>query len=716
MNFFRLVGVVVFGLMAATVLAAPPATRKEPVTDTYHGEKIVDPYRWLEDWNEPEVRAWSESQNAHARAYLDKLPGVDLIRARVKELLGAKVTTHFNLKAAGGRLFAMKRQPPKEQPFLVVMPGPDQPDKAKVVVDPTKIDAKGTTAIDWFVPSPDGLLVAVSLSKAGSEAGDLHIFESATGKQVYETISRVQNGTAGGDLAWTPDGRGFYYTRYPHGNERPAADLDFYQQLWFHRLGTPESKDHYEMGKELPRIAEIKVQTHEATGRVLVTVQNGDGGEFAHWLRTPDGAYHKISGFKDRIIQGTFAPDGSVLMVSRKGAPHGQIIKLGDDFNAARAQVLVSEGQDTIVTSFYAKPTMVATKSRLFVTYQLGGPSAIRVFDLNGRPQRAPAQPPIATVGDLTPLGGDDLTFGVETFVQPFTQYLFQGATGDVVKLPLTTDPPVTFSDVEVKRELATSADGTKVPVNVMIPRTAKLDGTDPCLVTGYGGYGINIEPHMKLSNRVLFDQGFVVVVVNLRGGAEFGDEWHENGRLTKKQNVFDDFVAALRYLISHNYTSRDKLAIEGGSNGGLLMGAVLTQHPELMKVVVSHVGIYDMLRVELSPNGAFNVPEFGTVKNEWQYRALRAYSPYHNVRDGVKYPAVLFLTGANDPRVDPMQSRKMTARLQAATSSDAPILLRTNASGGHGLDTALSERIEEQTDVFAFIFAQLGVKVRPAP
>jgi prolyl oligopeptidase len=229
--------------------------------------------------------------------------------------------------------------------------------------------------------------------------------------------------------------------------------------------------------------------------------------------------------------------------------------------------------------------------------------------------------------------------------------------------------------------------------------------------VTGYGGYGLDIEPTFRPEYRVLFDAGFVIAVTNLRGGGEYGEAWHAAGSLTKKQNVFDDFAAAIRYLIDKKYTNSERLAILGGSNGGLLMGATLTQHPELMKCVVSYVGIYDMLRVELSPNGAFNVPEFGTVKDEAQFRALLAYSPYHNVKDGTKYPAVLFLTGANDPRVDPMQSRKMTARLQAASVSKAPILLRTSETAGHGLDTSLSERIEEESDVYAFLFSQLGVK-----
>jgi prolyl oligopeptidase len=290
--------------------------------------------------------------------------------------------------------------------------------------------------------------------------------------------------------------------------------------------------------------------------------------------------------------------------------------------------------------------------------------------------------------------------------------YLFRAKSGETQKLPLTSAPVVDFSDVKVVREFATSKDGTKVPVNILIPKGAKLDGTNPCLVTGYGGYGSNREPGFVPERRVLFDHGFVVAVVNLRGGGEYGEEWHRAGMLTRKQNVFDDFAAALKFLIDKKYTSPEKLAIEGGSNGGLLMGATLTQHPELMKCVISHVGIYDMLRVELSPNGAFNIPEFGTVKNRAQFEALYAYSPYHHVKDGTKYPAVLFLTGANDPRVDPMQSRKMTARIQAANPSGT-VLLRTSASSGHGLGTALSERIEEKTDVYAFLFNQLGVTVK---
>jgi prolyl oligopeptidase len=443
-------------------------------------------------------------------------------------------------------------------------------------------------------------------------------------------------------------------------------------------------------------------------------VQDGDGGEFAHFVRSEDGKWKQFAGFKDQAIQAAFGWKDALFVVSRKGAPKGKILRLdAGNSDLAKATVVIPEGTDAIVTDFWTAPdeaTVLPTATRLYVTYQRGGPSAIRCFDHGGREEPAPKQPEVGAVGGLTRTGLDGVVFAAGSFTEPTALYRFSPATKETVKLPLSSPPVVDLSDVTVVREFATSKDGTKVPVNIMIPKGAKLDGSNPCLVTGYGGYGISIEPHFVATRRVLFDHGFVVAVVNLRGGGEYGEEWHRAGSLTKKQNVFDDFAAALKHMIDRKYTSPEKLAIEGGSNGGLLMGATLTQHPDLVKCVVAHVGIYDMLRVELSTNGAFNVPEFGTVKDEAQFKALRAYSPYHNVKDGTKYPAVLFLTGANDPRVDPMQSRKMTARLQAAYP-EGTVLLRTSASSGHGLGTALSEKIEETTDVYAFLFAQLGVK-----
>ncbi|HJZ55668.1 MAG TPA: prolyl oligopeptidase family serine peptidase [Gemmataceae bacterium] len=703
-------------LAACTVTAAPPPAPKKPVTDTYHGVAVTDDYRWLEDWNSKDVQDWSNAQNAHARSILDKLPGVPVLRERLTKIIGAKTTSHGGLAVRGPRVFALRRQPPKQQPFLVVMPAADKPDQARVLLDPNELDKAGTTSIDWSVPSPDGKLVAVSLSKSGSESGDVHVYDAETGKEVEAVVPRVNGGTAGGDLVWAPDGKGFFYTRYPRGAERPPADLDFFQQVYFHALGSATESDRYEIGKDFPRIAECRLEADHATGRVLLSVQNGDGGEFAHSVRSPDGKWRQFAGFKDQAVQAALGPKDDLYVVSRKDAPRGKVLRLSAaEPDLAKATVVIPQGPDTIVTNFYASPgqtTLLPTTTRLYVTYQLGGPTAIRCFTLDGKPLPAPRQPEIASVGGLAPAGGDDVLFSAGSYAERSETYHYQAETNETVRLPLSSPPVVEFKDITVVREFATSKDGTKVPVNILIPKGAKLDGSNPCLVTGYGGYGISLTPGVSPAWRVLFDHGFVVAVANLRGGAEFGEEWHAAGALTNKQNVFDDFAAVLKHLIDRKYTSPAKLAIEGGSNGGLLMGATMTQHPELMGCVVSHVGIYDMLRVELSPNGAFNIPEFGTVKDEKQFRAMHAYSPYHRVKDGVKYPPVLFLTGANDPRVDPMQSRKMTARLQAAGGPDAVVLLRTSASSGHGLGTALAERIEQRVDVYAFLFAQLGMPV----
>ncbi|HEV3024659.1 MAG TPA: prolyl oligopeptidase family serine peptidase, partial [Pirellulales bacterium] len=340
----------------------------------------------------------------------------------------------------------------------------------------------------------------------------------------------------------------------------------------------------------------------------------------------------------------------------------------------------------------------------------LGGPSELRVFDLDGHPLPPPQQLPVSSVSEVVKLEGNDVLFGNTSYLVPPGFYHLHAAENRVDKTALATVSPVNFGDIEVTREFATSKDGTKVPVNILFPKGTKLDGLNPTIAYGYGGFGISMTPAFSAVRHVLFEHGFVFAIANIRGGAEFGEAWHLAGNLTHKQNVFDDFAAAIEHLISRRYTSPAHLATEGGSNGGLLMGATLTQHPDLMRCVVSHVGIYDMLRTEFSPNGAFNITEYGTVNNLAQFQTLHAYSPYHHVKDGTKYPAALFLTGANDPRVDAMQSRKFVARLQAANGSSEPILLRTSSDTGHGLDSPLSARIAETVDVYAFIFDCLRV------
>ncbi|HVU24423.1 MAG TPA: prolyl oligopeptidase family serine peptidase [Opitutus sp.] len=716
-------------LFATAAFAArfqPPPTPAHPVTDTYHGVTVTDPYRWLENWDDPAVKAWSAAQNTAARAVLDSLPHVDAIRERVTAILSAQTTSYSSLKAAGGKLFALKRQPPKQQPFIVVMDSPRHPELERVLVDPNAMSAKGSVEIDWFEPSPDGRLVAVSLSEGGSEAGDLHIFNVATGERVFETIPGVQNGTGGGSVAWLPDSKSFFYTRYPRGDERPPEDHGFYMQLWRHTLGNLTDGDHYEIGRDFPKIAEVTVET-SSDGVALVCMQKGDGGEFQHYVRTLDGKWTQLTHYDDRVVQAALGRSAGgrrtgVYLVSLKDAPRGQLLRItldshtGAGASLAEATTVLPEMDDTLISGFGEYGGNLAiTDHYIYATYQLGGPSELRTFNLDGSPARNPAQFPVGAVGGLAPADdhGDALLFRDTSYVEPSTWFHFDPAGGPAAKTPLSASAPVDFADCEVVREFATSQDGTKIPVNIIRRKGLALDGSHPCLVTGYGGYGVNINPAFRTALRVLVDQGFVWAQANLRGGGEFGDAWHRAGNLTHKQNVFDDFYAACRHLIDAGYTNPKKLAIEGGSNGGLLMGATLTQHPDTFACVISHVGIYDMLRVELSTNGAFNIPEFGTVKDEAQFRALYAYSPYHHVREGVHYPPVLLLTGANDPRVDPMQSRKMTARLQAAGDE---CLLRTSANSGHGMGSSLSERIEQAVDVDAFLFAQLGLEYRPPP
>jgi prolyl oligopeptidase len=704
--------------------AGPPASKKSPVTDTYHGVEVVDPYRWLEQWPSEEVKAWTGEQNAYAREFLDSRPKLDAIRADVTEILSAKTVGYWDLQVRGDRYFCMKSQPPKQQAFLITFESLDDLSGERVLLDPAVIDPDGGTTIDWFVPSPDGSVVAVSLSVGGTEAGDLHFFDVESGEKIHQVVPRVNTGTAGGSLAWAADGKGVFYTRHPREGEKPKQDMNFFQQAYFHELGTDTADDRYELGKDFPRIAEIQFEPHHASGQLLLTVQDGDGGKFAHYLRSPDGTWRNFSGFGDKMVNATFSRDGeSLYILSRADAPRGKILRMSCETLAWAPSIpIVPESEDTLVTSFYGRPpSILPTATRLYVQYQTGGPSEIRCFDLDGEPLLGPPQLTVSSTGGMVALGdvdSDTIYYTDRSYLVPLTGCRYDPQAGKSDKTALRSNPPVDLEalGVTVVREFATSKDGTRVPVNIRLPRGFELGKSPPApaLVSGYGGYGISLSPSYSSLDSVLLKQGVIQATANLRGGGEYGEEWHTQGNLTNKQNVFDDFAAVLQHMINRGYTSSDRLAIEGGSNGGLLMGALLTQHPDLVEAVVTHVGIYDSLRVELSPNGAFNIPEFGTVKNPDHFRALYGYSPYHNVKNDTDYPATFFLTGVNDPRVEAMQSRKMTAMLQAAQADrDAPILLRTSFDSGHGAGTPLDERIAQAVDVHAFIIDRLGVDYR---
>jgi prolyl oligopeptidase len=688
------------GVVPGDPLVAPVRV----VKDTLHGVTIEDPYRWLEE-DSAEQKAWTAAQNAKTRKLLDGLPEVDTLRAEVTAILKAPITYYGGFQRAGGKLFGFRKQPTKEQSELIVMDDPAKADQAKLVLDPTA-GGSAVRAIDWFEPSPDGTKLAVSLSEKGSEAGDVHLID-LDGKELEAVIPRVQRGTGGGSVAWTPDGKGLYYTRYPAPGEKPETEQDFWMQVYFHQLGTPVGSDRYELGKDFPKIAEVQLES-DAKGRVLAKIQNGDGGEFRHYLRDAKGAWTQLGDWKDGVLYVTFGTTDDLWMISTAGAPHGKVLKLAANAKSiADAKVVVPEGKDTIVTEFADDRGLVDGGDRIYVSYQVGGPEEMRTFTRAGKAAKAPQLPPVSSSTKPTAWKGGVLV-GATSYTTAFAWYAFDGKTNKTAKIDaLSPKPPVDLSSLEVTRETATSKDGTKVPFTVLWPKAAPRDGSVPCLATGYGGYGISQTPGYVLSLAPLLTRGVCIVETNLRGGGEYGEAWHAAGAKTNKQNVFDDFAAVLKALADMKYTSPQKLVILGGSNGGLLMGATITQHPEMMKAVVALVGIHDMVRAERSANGEYNVTEFGTVKDKAQFEALYAYSPYHHVKRQ-KYPAILMTAGDNDPRVPPWHSRKFTAALQAAQTGDAPVLLRTSATAGHGIGTAMSERINDGAQMLAFILWQV--------
>jgi len=681
----------------------PVSATREPVTNNYHGVEIIDDYQWLENPAAPQVREWTARQNERTRAYYSHLFYRDSLAEKLTKLRSEESARYFGLQEKRGRLFALRFKPPAQQPVLIRLDSLDSLAQARVIFDPNRYNTNGTTAMDWYVPSADGKFVAISLSQGGSEQGTLHFFEVDTGNKLTDEIPRVQYPTGGGSAAWTADGSGVFYTRYPHEGERPEGDLNFYQQVWFHRLGS-SGEDKYEIGKDFPRIAEIALDASKDGQWTLATVANGDGGDFAHYLRNTSGKWRQLTKFEDGIKHAMFGRDNELYLLSLKDAPKGKILRLNPSSPELAKATIVAPEQIGVVQEF------APSDEGIYVAYLQGGPSDLVYFPHGSLRPRAIRILPTSNAGGLQSWKKNELVFGNTSYLKPFAWFTCESARTEPRRTALYMTSPVDFSDIEVLREFATSKDGTKVPLNILRKKGLKMDGKNPTLLYGYGGYGISLSPGFDSTRRVWFDAGGVFVIANLRGGGEYGEAWHKAGNLIRKQNVFDDFIAAAEHLIQQGYTSPSKLAVQGGSNGGLLMGAFLTQRPGLARAVVSQVGIYDMLRIELDPNGQFNVTEFGTVKNSEQFTALHAYSPYHHVRDGVKYPAVLLTTGENDGRVNPAQSRKMAALLQAATGSRFPILFRSTASAGHGIGTSLKEKISEQADVLSFLFDQLGV------
>jgi len=672
-----------------------------PVTDTYHGVEVTEEYRWLEDASSGETIAWTNAQQQRTRAYFGEIPWRDALRTRVEQLLKAERTTYKRLLSGGSTFFALKVQAPRQQPLLVALTDLDDLATERVVVDPEAIDPSGETAIDFFVPSPDGKQVAVSLSEHGTEDGSLYVYDADSGKIVDEPIPHVN--LMGGSVAWRHDGSGFWYTRC-------ADPAGFRQQVWVREFGHAPDQADLAGGFADERIAEHYLSVSPDGKWVMDRVQKGDGGEWQVFVRSQGAgcSWWQVAGIPDQCVHAVLGTD-ALYLLSRRGAPHGKVLRLPVTGGAT-----VADAREIVPASDLVIEDLAVTREAVWVVDMDGGPQQVRAVDTSGRPRPPVEIPPMSSVSSyaarLSTLGQDRIAWSCESFTEPATWWV--AADGEVPRpTALRTTSPVDLSDYQVTREFATSRDGTRVPLNVIAAPGTPRDGTAPALLTAYGGYGISLVPRFDPELLLWLEQGGVYVVANIRGGGEFGEEWHHAGRLAAKQNCFDDFIACAGHLHSSRITSRERLAVMGGSNGGLLMGAVLTQRPDIARAVVAAVPVMDSLRAETTTNGRFNTPEYGSVEDPELFTVLRGYSPYHNVVGGTAYPAVLLTAGENDTRVEAWHAKKMTARLQEATSSRRPVLLRLESTGH--LAGSLDQSINETTDLHAFLFGELSLGYR---
>jgi prolyl oligopeptidase len=691
---------------APSVSGGPPKAKVAPVEDTVQGHKIVDPYRYLENANDPDTKLYVEHELSYTRSILDPLPGRDKINARLSQLL--EIGTVGAPQIGGKYYFHTRREGNQNQPVLYVREGfngaPNSEDR--VLVDVNKLAADGTIALDWWYASEDGKYVAYGTSPSGSEVSTLRVIETATGNLLPDSIER----TRACSLAWKQDNSGFFYTRYPKKGEVPEGQEVYYRHVFYHALGADAAHDPLIFGEGRDPEWWPNVTLSEDGRWLLINEEHG-------WTKT------------EMFLQDLTAKTPPVQITTGKDFLYGADFYKGKLYittneDAPRYRVLVTEAtspqrdnwKEIIPQTDAVLQGVSVTGGRLLAQYERNATSELKLFALDGKKLTDISLPAIGNVfGASGRYNRNEIFFGFQSFTVPPSIYRVDLDNMKSALWAKVDAPSIDPSAYDVQQVWYSSKDGTKVPMFVVSKKGIEKNGKNPTLLYGYGGFNVSLTPSFNRSVYLWMEHGGIYAVANLRGGSEFGEDWHRAGMLEKKQNVFDDFIAAGEYLIAQKYTDRNHLAIYGGSNGGLLMGAMITQRPDLFRAVVCAVPLLDMLRYQNFQIAKLWIPEYGSAEDAKQFDWLYAYSPYHHVKLGQEYPAILFMTGDTDTRVDPMHAKKMAALMQAeaknGASPDKPILLRIETKAGHGQGKPVAKQIEESTDMYSFLFWQLGIK-----
>jgi prolyl oligopeptidase len=670
---------------------APPMTRTTNITETLHGVTVTDPYRWLEDQDSPDTRAWIKAQNEFSASVLGSLPFRNRIRERLTQLL--KIDTISAPFAKGGRYFLSKRRADQNQPVIYVRNGLNGKDE--VLLDPNTMSADQMTSVQIEDVSPDGKLLAYAVRQGGEDEVTISILDVDTRKELPDRLPRGRY-----DVSLKPDKTGFYYSRFIN---------NVGGRIYYHAMGSDATKDVEVFGQGYGPQVYVGVNVSPDGHYLFLVASHGSAGDktelYFRDLRT-NGPITTIVNDIEAGFSTDIAGD-HLYLLTNWDAPNRRILNV-DLKKPERPnwREIVPEGASVITG-------MSAVGGKLFVDYLENAVSRTRVFDPSGKHIRDISFP---TIGSTSGMRGDwdrdEGFYAFSSFAQPTTIYRYQVSSGKQ-EVFARINVPVQSDQIEVKQVWYESKDKTKIPMFLVYKKGITLDGNRPTYLTGYGGFNLNRTPGFSSLAAYWAESGGVYALPNLRGGGEFGEKWHKAGMLDKKQNVFDDFIGAAEWLIKNKYTSPSKLAISGGSNGGLLVGAAMTQRPELFQAIVCSYPLLDMIRYQSFLVARFWVPEYGSAENAEQFKYIHAYSPYHHVEKGVKYPAVLFVTGDADTRVAPLHARKMTALLQASTGSDRPVLLHYNTKAGHSGGLPVSQIIEDQTDELSFLFWQLGVMVK---